>query len=273
VAEAPAFRTDPYAVENGCRRYEGRVAIVTGAAQGLGRVVAKRLAEEAGSVGDTSEPREKVDRVAKGLSGRDGSEGLASAGVNPRSPAWRKSWSRWRSGVGSVDTLVNAAVLIRVALVGLHRGADAGSVDGNWWTLARHEAAPQTIERGHGRMSTSAAAWPLHYHSAAVPRFGVGKGSHGRLHDVPYTEVIKDGITVNCVCRAPSGPTATATHGTSRVSCPCWTPPEVVQARRHGRRPGHERLTPAEVAARSLLGAPVLVLTGRHFGASGVPLA
>jgi len=41
-----SLRTLPFAQSTHCRRYEGREAVVTGAAQGLGRVIAKRLAEE-----------------------------------------------------------------------------------------------------------------------------------------------------------------------------------------------------------------------------------
>src|SRR5262245_52188674 len=40
MAQPQTFRTTPFEVKTQCRRYEGRVAIITGGAQGLGRVVA-----------------------------------------------------------------------------------------------------------------------------------------------------------------------------------------------------------------------------------------
>ena len=45
MSEARTLTTLPFAQPTHCRRYEGRIAVVTGAAQGLGLVVARRLAE------------------------------------------------------------------------------------------------------------------------------------------------------------------------------------------------------------------------------------
>jgi NAD(P)-dependent dehydrogenase (short-subunit alcohol dehydrogenase family) len=46
------------------RRFEGRVALVTAAAQGIGAAVARRLADEGASVVVTDLQEEKVGQVA-----------------------------------------------------------------------------------------------------------------------------------------------------------------------------------------------------------------
>ena len=47
---APEYKSQAFQVTTQCRRYDGRVVIVTGAAQGLGRVIARRVAEEGANV-------------------------------------------------------------------------------------------------------------------------------------------------------------------------------------------------------------------------------
>ena len=49
-AALPFAQDGSFKVKTLCRRYEGRVVIVTGASRGLGRVIARRVAEEGASV-------------------------------------------------------------------------------------------------------------------------------------------------------------------------------------------------------------------------------
>ena len=75
------FVTDAYAVEVQARRYADRVAIVTGAAQGLGRVVARRLAEEgAAGIVLADLQRDRLARVARELAADTGATVLPAAG-------------------------------------------------------------------------------------------------------------------------------------------------------------------------------------------------
>ena len=67
MAEPPKLTTLPFAQPTHCRRYEGRVAVVTGAAQGFGRVIAQRLAEEGADVVACDIQGERLQRTAREL--------------------------------------------------------------------------------------------------------------------------------------------------------------------------------------------------------------
>jgi 2-polyprenyl-3-methyl-5-hydroxy-6-metoxy-1,4-benzoquinol methylase len=62
-----ALKTPPFAQPTQCRRYEGRVAIVTDATQGLGLVIARRLAEEGADIVACDIQEERLGRAAEDL--------------------------------------------------------------------------------------------------------------------------------------------------------------------------------------------------------------
>src|SRR5689334_20527699 len=70
--DATSLKTLAYEVPTHCRRYEGRVAIVTGAAQGLGRVIARRLGEEGAKVVVSDVQEARVKRTAEVLQQQTG---------------------------------------------------------------------------------------------------------------------------------------------------------------------------------------------------------
>ncbi len=264
-----------------CRRYEGRVAIVTGAAQGLGRVLARRLAEEGASVVVADLQGERVARVAAELAQETGAPLLAHAGdlsvPGVADGLAEKAIERF----GRIDTLVNnAAALIRMPLLDFTEELMQQAVDGNWWTLVRSTRAvlPAMIERGYGRIvNVGGEAWRIGvpFHTFVG---GVGKGAMVGFTTSLAAEVIAHGITVNVV--SPGAFAAELDgdpHHEPRRHPAGWTPPEVIEAMGalRGPVPGIGRLAhPSEVAAAiAFFGSPeASYVTGQHLGVSATPI-
>ena len=117
-------KTLPYAVRTECRRYDGRVAIVTGAAQGLGRVIARRLAEEGATHGQKVVDLAKRSQGSRGLiAGEKPFPSQLADGADPYS-AWDHAF--WFSqavtlGVGTQEVLKN---VVAERMLGLPRELD-----------------------------------------------------------------------------------------------------------------------------------------------------
>jgi len=275
-----ALRTLAYEIKTQCQRYEGRVVIVTGADQGLGRVIARRVAEEGAKVMIADAQEERVKRTARQLQEETGmpfvwvSGDLSAPGV---ADAMAK---RAANEFGQIDTLVNnAAALIRLRLVDFTEELMQKAVNWNVWNTLRccKAVLPYMLKRGYGRIvNIGGEAWrtgfPFHTLLA-----GVGKGAMVGLTATLAGETVRNGITVNCV--SPGG-FETEADGDPEAERPgfhdpTWTPPdvvnEIIKMATSGSM-GMGRLAhPTEVAAAvAFLGSPeASYITGQHLGASG----
>jgi len=274
------LRTLAFAQPNHCRRYDGRVAIVTGAAQGLGRVIAKRLAEEGARLVVCDIQEDRLAAAAAELREETGMPFLAVGGDLSEPGVAEQMVQRGLDAYGQIDALVNnAAALIRLRLIDFTEELMQKAVRWNVWNTLRccKAVLPHMVERGYGRIvNIGGEAWrtgaPFHTLLA-----GVGKGSMVDLTITLAGEVVRQGITVNCV--SPGG-IETEADGARYPTPPGfrepgWTDPEFFEEMAKmaaGRvvgmgRPAH----PTEVAAAvAFFGSPeASFVTGQHLGASG----
>jgi 2,3-dihydroxy-2,3-dihydro-p-cumate dehydrogenase len=280
MAEPPKLTTLPFAQPTHCRRYEGRVAVVTGAAQGFGRVIAQRLAEEGADVVTCDIQDERLQRAASELQEGTNQRILPFVGDLSEPGVADDMVRRALDDFGHIDTLVNnAAALIRLKLVDFTEELMQQAVRWNVWSTLRccKAVLPHMIERQYGRIvNIGGEAWRTGapYHTLLA---GIGKGSMVGLTATLAGEVVRHGITVNCV--SPGG-IETEADGAREPAPPGfrepgWTDPQFFEDMRRaaaGRTTGMGRLAhPTEVAAAvAFFGAPeASFVTGQHLGASG----
>jgi NAD(P)-dependent dehydrogenase (short-subunit alcohol dehydrogenase family) len=93
---------------SGSRRFEGRVALVTGAASGIGRATALQLAREGAAVAVVDRDAEGAEATSKAIDAL-GSRGLATACDVSLSEQVAEATSAVAGALGPVDVLANVA--------------------------------------------------------------------------------------------------------------------------------------------------------------------
>lgn len=97
-----------------CRRLEGRVALVTGAAQGFGKAIAERLATEGARLALLDQQAERLAATAAALSSA-GKPALTLATDISQAAGVRAAVERAVTELGRVDVLVNSAGILRLS--------------------------------------------------------------------------------------------------------------------------------------------------------------
>jgi 2-hydroxycyclohexanecarboxyl-CoA dehydrogenase len=182
------------------RRFEDQVAIVTGAASGIGRATALRLAAEGAAVVIADVNVDGATSVARSIS-EGGGRAMALQVDVADAPGVKAMTERAVAAFGKVDILVSNA--------GWDRAGTFADSDEDLWDrviainyrghLATcHAALPYMKERGRGRIITVASDAGRVGSSGEVVYSGA-KGAVIAFTKGLAREVARDGINVNCV--------------------------------------------------------------------------
>jgi len=195
---------------------EDRVAVVTGAANGLGREIARVLAREGAKVALGDLDAAGVERTAAEINARaagtgvpDGAAFAVAGDLTEEGPAARlieAAVARW----GRLDILVNNVGGARNAKIWEMRAEDWDFVlrlNLRSTFLCTRAAAPHMMRQRYGRivcMSSGAregTPWTAYYQGGAA--YSASKaGVHGFVRDVAL-ELAEHGVNVNAVAPGP----------------------------------------------------------------------
>ena len=179
----------------------GRVAVVTGAASGIGRGIALRLAEMGASVAIFDIDSAGAGAVARQICADGGRALVIECDVCSRESC-QTATKRTIAEFGTVDILCNnAGVIIR---------KDAVALDEAEWDLAldvtlkgvyllSHEVLPHMIRAGRGSIINTGSGWSLKGGPQAAS-YCAAKGGVLNLTRAMAIDYGKHNIRVNCVC-------------------------------------------------------------------------
>lgn len=200
----------------GLRSIAGRVAIVTGAASGMGLATARLFAAEGARVGLIDRDPAVLD-LAMLLDGRgpplDGSTVRGAVGDLADRSAVAEAIAELRSTLGPIDIVVNNAGVAAPAPLGSDGFVDAWdqalAINTTAQALVVRECLSDLTRHGDGRVVNVASTEGL----AATPHmaaYTASKHAVVGLSRALAVELGSQGVTVNCVCPGPINTSMTA---------------------------------------------------------------
>jgi 3-oxoacyl-[acyl-carrier protein] reductase len=196
-------------------RLKGKVAVVTGGAQGIGRAIALGLGREGAKVVVADLQDEKAKGVVNELSGL-GTEGHAVQVNVANESAVKRLANETYERFGKVDILVNdAGVYLKSFVVGMSEELWDRTIDvnlgGNF--LCSRAFIPSMRQQKSGRI-ISIASGIAHYGAKEFAPYAASKAAIIGFVKALAREVGADGITVNAICPGAANTAMPRTHRT-----------------------------------------------------------
>ena len=182
-------------------KFAGKVALVTGAARGIGEAIALTLAREGADVVVTDVDLEDAQRVAQEIKGLGRKAKAIQADVSQRE-AVQRLVSEAVSLFGKIDILVNNAGIIRRGTFLEHDPQDWEKVLsvnlGGTFNCAK-EVVPLMIKQGGGKIINISSVVGRMGDIASAPSYGTSKGAINTFTKSLARELAPYGINVNAV--------------------------------------------------------------------------
>jgi 3-oxoacyl-[acyl-carrier protein] reductase len=180
-------------------RFNGRVAVVTGAGQGLGEAIAVRFADEGAAVMVNDFNAETAARTAEAIR-RSGGKAAVVVGSATDEAAMREVMERAVADLGSLDILVNNAGITRDKLLKDMTVEDWDAVlnlNLRGVFLGCKYATPYMVKKGWGRVINMSSR--AHFGNKGQVNYSASKAGVIGLSRSLSMELGKFGVTVNCI--------------------------------------------------------------------------
>jgi 3-oxoacyl-[acyl-carrier protein] reductase len=202
------------------RELEGQVALVTGGGRGIGRLIARELADAGMRVAVAARTADQAEQTAQEI------DGLAMTADVSKPEDVEAMTATVERELGPVDLLVNNAG------VGLERSLPWEQDPADWWRvfeinvlgayLCSRAVLPGMVERRRGRIvNTGSGASYLPMGGATA--YGASKAALGRFGELLAGQVAEFGIAVFTISPGLVRTEMTESFGDDAP----WTPPEL----------------------------------------------